>query len=144
MEKLTLPLIMKPSKRPLRVKTSRNGPGICWNPSFKEESVKFFQCSINIYILQDKHYFLDCLNWEQQIINDKIIYNKMLYITHNRGINFRGPFPTCFPSQELFSLKLYLSFPSFYLFRKVVQAGNGTSQIVTINLITFTTCCECN
>ena len=43
---------------------------------FKKESVKFFQCSINIYDLQDKHYFLDCLNWEQQIINDKIIYNK--------------------------------------------------------------------
>ena len=48
------------------------------NPYFIQdtETVKFFQCSINIYNLQDKHYFLDCLNWEQQIINDKIIYNK--------------------------------------------------------------------
>ena len=44
---------------------------------FKKESVKFSQCSINIYILQDKNYFLESfLNWEQQIINDKITSNK--------------------------------------------------------------------
>ena len=53
-----------------------------------------------------------------------------------------GPFPT--HGTTVLSKALLIIFPASIYSGKVVRAGNGTSQMITINLITFITCCECN
>lgn len=56
-----------------------------------------------------------------------------------------GPYLTSpsLPQEQQCTLLLNLLF-SQLLFIQKSRAGNGTSQMITINLITFMTCCECN